>query len=98
MEYPTPRDIENILNAFAAELGDTSESPFRVDVVARYGGKPPIYTVMIRTAEKEPIRQKLGQALNRKFSLGGTSFALTAAEAQAILGYQKINRHLQGQG
>lgn len=89
MQYPTPTDIVNGLNALAAELGDSSESPFRVDAVARYGGKPPIYTVMIRTAEKEPIRQKLGQLLNRKFGLGATSFALTASEAQAILDYHK---------
>ena len=90
MQYPTPKDVENCLNAVAAELGDTSESPFRVDVVARYGGRPPVDTVMIRTAEKEPIRQKLSQVLNRKFSLGGTSFAFNATEAQAILEYQKV--------
>jgi hypothetical protein len=91
MQYPTPKDIENRLNAIAAELGDSSESPFRVYMVAQYGGRPPIYAVMIRTAEKEPIRQKLSQVLNRKFSLGGTSFALDSAEAQAILEYQKSN-------
>jgi len=48
------------LKRFAEETGDTTESPFRVDVVARYGGKPPLYTVVIRCAEKEPIRHKLG--------------------------------------
>src|SRR5690349_18270067 len=76
MPYPTPSEVEQSLKQFAEEIGDTTESPFRVDVVARYGGKPPLYTVMIRCAEKEPIRQKLSQLLNRSFSLGGTSFAL----------------------
>jgi hypothetical protein len=60
-----------------------------VDAVAQYGGKPPLYTVVIRSAEKEPIRRKLAQMLNRKFSLGGTSFALDAREALVILQYQK---------
>jgi hypothetical protein len=53
--------VEQSLKRFAEEIGDTTESPFRVDVVARYGGKPPMYTVVIRCAEKEPIRQKLSR-------------------------------------
>jgi hypothetical protein len=77
------------LKDVASEVGDTTDSPFRVDLVARYGGKPPLYTVVIRSADKEPIRRKLAQMLNRKFSLGGTSFALDASEAQVILDYQK---------
>ena len=60
-----------------------------MDMVARYGGKPPVYTVIIRCAEKEAIREKLAQVLNRRFSLGATSFALDASEAQAILQYQR---------
>ncbi len=89
MEYPTPMEVENCLKGVASEIGDTTDSPFRVDAVAQYGGKPPLYTVVIRSAEKEPIRRKLAQMLNRKFSLGGTSFALDAREALAILQYQK---------
>ena len=89
MPYPTPSEVEQSLKQFAEEIGDTTESPFRVDVVARYGGKPPLYTVMIRCAEKEPIRQKLSQLLNRSFSLGGTSFALNAVEAQQVLQHVK---------
>ncbi len=61
MPYPTPSEVEQSLKRVAEEIGDTSESPFRVDMVARYGGKPPLYTVVIRCAEKEPIRQKLSQ-------------------------------------
>ena len=89
MEYPTSTEIENGLTGVASEIGDTTESPFRVDVVAQYGGKPPIYTVVMRSAEKEPIRRKLAQMLNRKFSLGGSSFALDVGEAQVILQYRK---------
>src|SRR5215204_4584562 len=85
MQYPTTIEIEQSLKRFAEEIGDTTESPFRVDVLARYGGKPPLYTVMIRCAEKEPIRHKLSQLLNRSFSMGGTSFALNASEAQKVL-------------
>src|SRR5689334_7524491 len=84
MQFPTASDVEQSLKRFAEDIGDTTESPFRVDVVARYGGKPPVYTVIIRCAERQPIREKLAQVLNRKFSLGTTSFALDASEAQAI--------------
>jgi len=89
MQYPTSAEIEQCLKSVATEIGDTMESPFRVDVIAQYGGKPPLYTVVIRSAEKEPIRRKLADMLNRKFSLGGTSFALDVREAQVILQYQK---------
>src|SRR5689334_19085387 len=87
MPYPSPSEIEQSLKRFAEEIGDKSDSPFRVDVVARYGGKPPLYTVVIRCVEKEPIRQELSQVLNRSFSLGGSSFALNATEAQRVLQY-----------
>ena len=89
VQYPTPSEVEQSLKRFAEEIGDTTESPFRVDVVARYGGKPPMYTVVIRCAEKEPIRQKLSRVLNRPFSLGGSSFALSAGEAQRVLQFSK---------
>ena len=49
----------------------------------------PLYTVVIRCAEKEPIRQKLSQVLSRSFSLGGSSFALTASEARRVLQHTK---------
>ena len=89
MQYPTPSEVERSLKLFAEEMGDTTDAAFRVYMVARYGGKPPVYTVMIRCAEKEPIRKKLGEVLNRKFSLGATSLALNASEAQVILQYQR---------
>jgi len=89
MQYPTSTDVENGLKGVASDMGDTTDSPFRVDLVARYGGQPPLYTVVIRSADKEPMRRKLAEMLNRKFSLGGTSFALDAQEAQVILEYHK---------
>jgi hypothetical protein len=89
MQYPTSNEVEQSLKLFAEELDDTTDDPFRVDMVARYGGKPPVYTVTIPCAEKEPIRSKLGQVLNRSFSLGGSSFALNASEAQIILQYRQ---------
>ena len=88
MQYPTITEVENCLKIIASEVGDTMDAPFRVDMVARYGGKPPLYTA----ADKEPIRQKLSQVLDRKFSLGATSFALNATEAQVILQYQAARR------
>ena len=89
MQYPAPDAVQQCLKRFAQDVGDSTEAPFRVDMVARYGGKPPVYTVIIRCAEKEAIREKLGHVLNRRFSLGATSFALDASEAQAILQYQR---------
>src|SRR6476659_1692584 len=97
MQYPTSSEIEQSLKRFAEEIGDTTESPFRVDLVARYGGKPPLYTVMMRCADKEPIREKLSQVLNRRFSLGGTSFALDAEEAQQVLQYGKTKEKVSRQ-
>src|SRR5690349_17890635 len=97
MQYPAPHEVEQCLKQFAEEIGDTTESPFRVDVVARYGGKPPLYTVMIRCAEKELIRRKLSQVLNHSFSLGATSFALNAAEAQQVLQHNKSKQNASRQ-
>ena len=65
-------------------------------MVARYGGKPPLYTVVIRSAEKEPIRRKLAELLNRKFSLGGASFALDVREAEVILKYHRKDSPANG--
>ena len=89
MQYPSPDAVQQSLELFAEDIGDSTHTPFRVDMVVRYGGKPPVYTVIIRCAEKEPIREKLAQVLNRKFSLGATSLALDASEAQVILHYQR---------
>lgn len=89
MEYPAASEVERCLDRFATEIGDRTDSPFRVDMVARYGGKPPVYTVIIRSPNKEPIRRKLTEVLNRSFSVGPTSFSLNASEAQIILQYHQ---------
>ncbi len=89
MEYPAAAEVERCLNLLANAIGDKTDSPFRVDMVARYGGKPPVYTVIIRSANKEPIRRKLSEVLTRSFSMGPTSFALKMTEVQAILQYQQ---------
>jgi hypothetical protein len=39
--------------------------------------------------DQEPIRKKLAEVLNRRFSLGGTSLALNAGEAQVISQHQR---------
>ena len=85
MAYPTPAEVELSLRQVAAELGDTNAAPVRVGMVPVYGGKPPLYTLVILSADREPLRRKLGQVLNRSFSLGVTSFTLRADEAQRIL-------------
>ena len=41
MRYRTAIEVEQSLKGLADEVGDTTESPFRVDVVARYGGNHP---------------------------------------------------------
>jgi hypothetical protein len=88
MQYPTPSEVEQSLKLFAEEIGDTTDSPFRVAMVARHGGKAPVYSVVIRGVDQEPIRKKLAEVLNRRFSLGGTSLALDANEAQIISQYR----------
>jgi hypothetical protein len=65
VQYLTSTEIENCLKGVASEIADTANSPFRVDIVAQYGGKSPLYTVVMRSAEKEPIRRKLPEMLNR---------------------------------
>jgi hypothetical protein len=89
MQYPTPSQVEQSLKLFAEELGDTADSPFCVAMVARHGGKAPVYSVVIRCMDQQPIRKKLSEVLNRRFSLGGTSLALDASEAQVISQYQR---------
>jgi hypothetical protein len=89
MQYPTPSEVEQSLKLFAEEIGDTTDSPFCVAMVARHGGKAPVYSVVIRGVDQEPIRKKLAEVLNRRFSLGGTSLALDANEAQVISQYRR---------
>ena len=89
MQYPTLSQVEESLKLFAEEIGEAMDSPFRASMVARHGGKAPVYSIVIRCVDQEPIRKKLAEVLNRKFSMGGTSLALDASEAQVISEYQR---------
>jgi hypothetical protein len=44
-----------------------------------------MYTVVILSPAKERLRQKLGEILNRSFSLGVGSFTLKGAEAVLLI-------------
>jgi hypothetical protein len=44
--------VESCLKVIDSEVGDTTDTPLCVDMPARYGGKPFLYTVFIRTADK----------------------------------------------
>jgi len=87
MEYPTQAELAGCLKNIASEVGDATTTPFRVDVVPLHGGKPPMYAVVILSASKEPLRQKLANILSRSFSLGVSSFMLNGDEAASILRY-----------
>ena len=84
-EYPTQSELESCLKTIATETGDVSLTPFRVDVVARHD-KPPMYSVMIKSPDKDRLRQQIGQLLSRSFALGTTSFMLTSSEATSLIG------------
>jgi hypothetical protein len=85
MEYPTEADLARCLSIVAQEAGDAS-APFRIDIV-RLHGKPPMYSVVILAAKREPLRQRLGQILSRPFSLGVTSVMLTVKEVEALIAH-----------
>jgi hypothetical protein len=91
MEYPAESDLETCLRKIAFETGDSSSSPFRINMV-RLHGKPPMYSVVILSPKREPLRQRLGQLLSRNFSLGVTSIMLTVSDAQNLLGYCQTSR------
>jgi len=83
--YPEASGVEERLKRLAVELGDIGPKPFRVDVVRVNGGKPPIYSVVIRSSAKEPLRAKLERLLNRPLTCGISSFMLKAEEVNKIL-------------
>ena len=49
-------------------------------------GKPPMYSVMIKSPAKDLLRRQIGQILSRPFALGATSFMLTGSEAASLVG------------
>jgi len=84
-QYPQATALEQRLKHLAIELGDATPKPIRVDLVRVHGGKPPIYSVVIRSSAKEPLRKRLEHLLNRSLTCGITSFMLKAEEAQRIV-------------
>jgi len=83
--YPSGLEVQECLKMLALETGDATVHPFRVDLVPLHGGKPPMYAVVILSASKEQLRQKMSQILSRGFSLGVSSFMLTGNEAVILL-------------
>ena len=83
--YPQASVLEERLQRIAVEIGDITQRAFRVDVVRVHGGKPPIYSVVIRSPAKEPIRRRLEEILDRRLTCGISSFMLKAEEAQRIV-------------
>jgi hypothetical protein len=85
MEYPQAAAVEARLTQVAIELGDATPQPFRVDQVRVHGGKPPVYSVVIRSSAKALLRQRLEQLLDRKLTCGISSFMLQGYEAERLL-------------
>jgi hypothetical protein len=91
LPYPTQAEIQSCLKQVAQELGDPSPTPFRVDLLPVHGGKPPIYTVVMLSAEKAPVRDRIGQILSRSFAMGASSFTLRGDEAAVLVEYCQPN-------
>ena len=83
-EYPTQSELLTCLTNIANVAGDTTNVPFRVDVIPLHG-KPPMYSVMIKSPAKDLLRRQIGQILSRPFALGATSFMLTGSEAASLI-------------
>jgi hypothetical protein len=83
-EYPTSDELLACLYTLAGVAETEMQKPFRVDMI-RTHGKPPMYSVVIRAAEREPILTRIGQIIHRSFALGASSFMLTSSETEALL-------------
>lgn len=86
MQYPSETDLDACLKSIATQTGDQTAIPFRSSMV-RLHGKPPMYSVVILSPAREPLRQRLGQILARNFSLGVTSIMLTVADAEMLMSH-----------
>ena len=53
-EYPTSDELLACLYTLAGVAETEMQKPFRVDMI-RTHGKPPMYSVVVRAAEREPI-------------------------------------------
>jgi hypothetical protein len=83
--YPSQSELLNCLTTIASTAGDTTKLPFRVDVIP-LNGKPPMYSVMIKSPAKDLLRRRIGTILGRGFALGATSFMLSGSEAISLVG------------
>jgi len=83
--YPSQSELLNCLTTIASTAGDTTKLPFRVDVIP-LNGKPPMYSVMIKSPAKDLLRRQIGTILGRGFALGATSFMLSGSEAISLVG------------
>jgi hypothetical protein len=83
-QYPTAAELLACLSSLAGVAETEIKKPFRVDMI-RTHGKPPMYSVMIKTVEKDPLRTRIGQILVRPFALGATSFMLSSSEAESLI-------------
>src|SRR3954454_11369180 len=86
--YPKAAELERCLLQLAQEVNDPTPRPIFVSMVRVNGGKPPIYAVVLRSRNRENIRQKLSVLLNRQLCLGVSSFSLKASEAQLVTQHQ----------
>jgi len=84
-QYPPASALEERLKLLAIEAGDATPRPFRVDLVRVQGGKPPFYSVVIRSSAKAPLREIVEQLLDRRLTCGISSFMLRAEEAERIV-------------
>ena len=85
-DYPTQSELLSYLTTLAGTTGDPTQVPFRVDIIPAHG-KPPMYSVMIKSPAKDLLRRQIGQILSRPFALGATSFMLTGSEAVSLVGH-----------
>ena len=85
MQYPSSSQLQACLKNLASGVSCIEDRPFRVDMLPVYGGKPPMYTVVILSSAKERLREKIGEILNRSFSLGVGSFTLKGPEAVLLV-------------
>jgi hypothetical protein len=83
-EYPTQTELLSYLTTLAGATGDPTQVPFRVDIIPAHG-KPPMYSVMIKSPHKDRLRRQIGSILSRPFALGATSFMLTGNEAVSLI-------------
>lgn len=86
-EFPTSDELLACLSSLAGVTSKESREPFRVDLI-RTHGKPPMYSVMIKAAEKDLLRMRIGKIITRQFALGATSFMLTGGEARTLIAHE----------